>query len=246
MNRMSTASGRAFALLCTVAIAACGTEEDPVEDASTTPDSSVESDGSAAPDTVEVDAPESDTAPEADASTALQWFLTCGDPVCREDGHRDSSLPPCTGETLGDPCDTAEQTCDPIDDCNAYYVCAAEDPRMSEFGCPMSTRTVKTGIHYLTPLERAAVARQTLQIPLASWEYRQHPGVPHLGFIIEDIAPSAAVRAPGDQVDLYGYSSMILATVQAQQAEIEALRAQVDDLTRRLDERPQAEAATAE
>ncbi len=241
MNRTSTFWGRAFVLSGAVALSGCGTDEETVEDTSM-PDAIVETDGSADTDIIEDDIAEPDT----DTTAALQWYLTCGDPVCSVDGHRESGLPPCTSETLGDPCDTDGQTCDPIDDCNAYYVCAAADPRMSEFGCPVSTRRAKTGIHYLTAQERAAIARQTLQIPLATWQYRQRPeATPHLGFIIEDITPSPAVRASEDQVDLYGYSSMILATVQVQQAEIEELRAQVADLSRRLEAR-QASAETPE
>jgi hypothetical protein len=53
---------------------------------------------------------------------------------------------------------------------------------------------------------------------------------PHLGFIIEDMpGGSAAVLPSRDRVDLYGYTSMTVASLQHQQREIDELRA---DLTR--------------
>jgi hypothetical protein len=235
----SLKTSRAFALTMILLAAGCGSEEETVEDNDATGDVVSPGDGSATADSVvDDDAPDTPGEDIEDQDTAaeeLQWYLTCGDPVCREDGHRESELPPCTDEVIGDPCDTAEQLCDPIDDCNAYYICASEDPRMSEFGCPMSLREFKTSIHYLNADERAGLAERTLQIPIATWQYRQHAGSEHLGFIIEDIAPSPAIRPSGDQVDLYGYSSMILATVQEQQAQIEALRLEVASLRARLE-----------
>ena len=51
---------------------------------------------------------------------------------------------------------------------------------------------------------------------LATYNYRREiadPSVPHLGFIIEDMPESLAVDRGHDRVDMYGYLSMVLATV---------------------------------
>ena len=65
-------------------------------------------------------------------------------------------------------------------------------------------------------------------------DYRAAPlaGRRHLGFVLEDSPSVPAVDRDGDMVDLYGYASMLLATTQAQQRQIEALQKQVDELRR--------------
>jgi hypothetical protein len=55
--------------------------------------------------------------------------------------------------------------------------------------------------------------------------------------MIDDVAPSAAVAADRDHVDLHGYASMAVAAIQAQARELEALRAEVARLRARLDAR---------
>lgn len=160
----------------------------------------------------------------------LQWYETCGDPACQENGHRPSELAPCIGQTPGQPCAEPETQCDPVNDCNSYYVCTTVDPRGTEFGCPISRAEFKSNIEYVTPGERAALASEILGFRIATWEYNATPGVERLGFIIEDHEPSPAIRSERDQVDSYAYSTMILAAVQEQQAQIEALQQQVQQL----------------
>jgi hypothetical protein len=106
-------------------------------------------------------------------------------------------------------------------------------------GCPLSSRRAKQDIRYLSTPEVAAMAAQTLKLRLATYEYRAAPlaGRRHLGFIIEDSPGVPAVDRDGDMVDLYGYTSMLLATTQAQQREIEALRRQVERLARAVERR---------
>jgi len=53
-----------------------------------------------------------------------------------------------------------------------------------------------------------------------------------LGFIIEDSPTVPAVDRDGDLVDLYGYTSMLLATTQSQQQQIEALKKQIEAFSR--------------
>jgi hypothetical protein len=98
----------------------------------------------------------------------------------------------------------------------------------------MSSRRAKTDIRYLSDGDIAATAAQTLRLRLATYEYKAAPyaGRRHLGFVIEDSPNVAAVDRDGGMVDLYGYTSMLLATTQAQQRQIDALQAKVQSLSR--------------
>jgi hypothetical protein len=104
-------------------------------------------------------------------------------------------------------------------------------------GCPVSTRRAKKDIHYLSVDEIDATASQALRLRLATYEYKMAPyaGRRHLGFIIEDSPSAPAVDRDGDMVDLYGYASMLVATTQAQQRQIEALQKQVEALNYAVD-----------
>lgn len=159
----------------------------------------------------------------------LKWYATCGDPVCGR-GHKDAGLPACTTETAGEPCTTEGASCDPVNDCNSHLVCAAADPRVQPGGCPISRREFKQDIHYLGPEDRARYAASLMDVRLATWRYKAVPERVHLGFIIEDQEPSASIDAARDMVDLYGYTSMVVAALQAQSEEMAALRREVVDL----------------
>jgi hypothetical protein len=100
--------------------------------------------------------------------------------------------------------------------------------------CPISTRRAKKDIHYLTSDEIDALAHSALDLRLATYEYRYAPyaGRRHLGFIIEDSPDAVAVDRDRDMIDLYGYTSMLLGTVQRQQREIDSLRKQVEAMSR--------------
>jgi len=95
----------------------------------------------------------------------------------------------------------------------------------------VSRREFKKDIDYVTDAEREELAQETLAVPLARYRYKTEPESRqrHLGFIIDDQpASSPAVESDQTHVDLYGYTSMLLATVQEQQKQIDALRAQMD------------------
>jgi hypothetical protein len=84
--------------------------------------------------------------------------------------------------------------------------------------------------------ERAALARQTLGIPLARYRYKEEPPDARRrpGFIIDDQPdPSPAVLADRTHVDEYGYTSMLLATVQQQSKELRELRRRIEELEQR-------------
>jgi hypothetical protein len=95
-------------------------------------------------------------------------------------------------------------------------------------GCPLSTRSAKTDLHYLDAAETKRLADELERVRLASYRYKSGDPARHLGFVIEDMPEgSPAVLASRDRVDLYGYVSMTVAALQEQQRQIDALKAEV-------------------
>ncbi len=213
----------------------CPPEDDDVTDAAGDVSTEV------AADTVDVSTEvAADTVVDAaiDAVSGLQWWTTCGDPVCSGHTPADPPLPLCTDVNAaeGQSCPTAADMCDPVNSCNARMVCADADPKAGPGGCPISRRAFKTDVAYLSTGERDALAAELLTMPLATWRYL-HEGAEtpaHLGFIIEDIEPSAAVQSRRDRGDLYGYTTMAVATIQQQQRKIEALEREMQALKKGL------------
>ncbi len=93
--------------------------------------------------------------------------------------------------------------------------------------CPVSRRRYKNDIHYLSPAELARYRDELLAMKLATWRYKHDPLKERLGFMIDDNEDSAAADAKRDVVDLYGYTSMAVATIQLQARQIEALEREV-------------------
>ena len=145
-------------------------------------------------------------------------------------------MPLCSDQEEGDLCDEDGATCDPVNDCNARLVCAAEDPKAGPGGCPISRLEHKRDVHYLAPDEIARLHRQLLDLKLATWHYRWDgdTDAKQLGFVIDDDPSHAGVRPDRQQVDLYGLTTMALAGLQAQAAELEAARARMDQLESEL------------
>jgi hypothetical protein len=123
--------------------------------------------------------------------------------------------------------------------CICGFGCVSADPDAGVLTCDngtISRRSYKDEVHYIDEHERADLARQTLGIQLARYRYKAEPtqSPRHLGFIIDDQPESCpAVHADHTTVDGYGYTSMLLATVQQQQAEIAELKARIEQLERR-------------
>lgn len=175
----------------------------------------------------------------------LKWYVTCGDPVCGGPGGggagggggSGSGLPACTAaQTEGSACATAGELCDANLACGAKLQCAAKDPKTNPGGCPISLAKYKKEISYLPEGELERVHDDLLSMRLATWRYKTEDDAAreHLGFMIDDNPSSPAVRASGDQVDLYGYTSMAVAAIQVQAKQIDELKAEVKALREEL------------
>ncbi|MFI5300662.1 MAG: hypothetical protein ACHREM_21480 [Polyangiales bacterium] len=171
-------------------------------------------------------------APSGDTATSLRWYTSCGYPVCggptpdagADAGATDAGT--CAAEgtacaTKGDTCGTPTSA-----NCGVVLVCDDHDPK--SLGCPISSAKFKDGIAYLAPEEIDRLHDETMSMQLATYSYKPEyaePGARHLGFIIEDQpAASFAVDRRRDGVDMYGYLSMVVATLQVQEREIAVLR----------------------
>jgi hypothetical protein len=155
-------------------------------------------------------------------TTNLTWYSTCGCPVM----FADAGLSGCPTE--GTPCTTKGDTCggDAGTNCGQHMVCDDHDPKAG--GCPISSAKFKENIHYLGDAELAALHDETLQMRLTTYKYQgpwaNGSDATHLGFIIEDQPQSLSVDRGHDRVDMYGYVSMVVASMQVQEREIDALR----------------------
>jgi hypothetical protein len=164
-------------------------------------------------------------------AAGLTWYTTCGDPACGM-ASDDPALADCMAQMEGAACSTDGDACEIAgDNCNVNLVCASSDPK--DQGCPISQAAAKYDIDYLSDRDRERIREEVVTMPLATWKYTSEGRgeKEHLGFIIDDQPPSSpAVRPSGERVDLYGYTSMAVAAIQAQQREIEALRREVQAL----------------
>jgi hypothetical protein len=120
--------------------------------------------------------------------------------------------------------------------CVCSLTCEENDAGMLCNNGTISRRELKRDVEYLSDAERSRVAAATLAIPLARFHYRGEAAGARqrLGFMIDDQpTPSPAVENDRLHVDGYGYTSMLLATIQQQQRELEALRARIEALEKR-------------
>lgn len=146
----------------------------------------------------------------------------------------------CTTESVGELCAERQATCcvpgtacTGGGDCEESLICAE---RATEL-CPISRRHFKRDIEYLAASDLERLRAQLLVMSLARFRYRSEPisSPPHLGFIIDDVEPSASIDQSGDRVDLYGYISMAVATIQVQEGEIQAMRQELKALREQIE-----------
>src|SRR5438552_4022574 len=173
----------------------------------------------------------------------LTWFYTCGDPVCGGHGPHPGVSPCSPGAVAGAACSPEGATCDPGDSCNQLLLCATSDPTHGGM-CPISRRAYKENIHYLNDADVERLHEELMRFRLATYQYKGAPSERHLGFVIEDIEPSAAVGSGRNMVDLYGYTSMTVAALQSQAREIKVLKKEVVKLRRALQARDGAGRST--
>ncbi|HEY8073976.1 MAG TPA: hypothetical protein VIF62_07700 [Labilithrix sp.] len=106
-------------------------------------------------------------------------------------------------------------------------------PTCSNGPCPVSRRAYKKDISYLADDDRERLTDELYSFRLATYRYKSEASSSptHLGFMIDDVAPSPAVtQKNGDSVDLYGYTTMAVAALQTQARELAELRREVDEL----------------
>jgi hypothetical protein len=169
--------------------------------------------------------------PTCGGSSKLQWYETCGTPVCEAPtGDAGSSCVPDSAQcaAVGTSCSTKGQTCnDCTQACGAKIVCDDHDPKGGVGGCPISSRKFKENIGYLGASDLQQLHEEAMRLKLATYQYKNMYGNPyetHLGFIIEDNPQSLAVDRGHDRIDMYGYLSMLTASMQVQEQEIRELR----------------------
>lgn len=100
-----------------------------------------------------------------------------------------------------------------------------------------SSAKFKHDVDYLTRNELDDIAERFYEIPLATWQYNddipEGDGRERMGFIIEDVpGEQHIIEKNGEEVDLYGYTSMVGATVQSLHLEINALKKQIEQTQR--------------
>lgn len=163
----------------------------------------------------------------------LSWYETCGAPVCGNPNQQPSGLPACDTQKAGASCSDEGTECDLGNDCSTHLICAKSDPTQGPGGCPISRAESKVNIRYLDGADLALKHDEIIGLPIAEYTYRNDPAQqPRLGFIIEDVEPSAFVDEARNRVDLYAYTSAIIATVKVQEERIQKLEAELRRLTR--------------
>ena len=188
-----------------------------------------------------VDSGQSDGSAGAGDAASTHWYQTCGDPVCRPPTDAGSGAPPCTTQKVGDPCAASSSSCDPGLGCGVLLACMTKAPT----ACPISRREYKQDIQYLGDESLAKYRSELLGMKLATWRYKHDPSRERLGFIIDDSEGSVAVEGTGNQVDLYGYTSLAVATLQLQAKQIAALESEVASLKSALANKRPLRAATS-
>ncbi len=177
--------------------------------------------------------------PPPDAGTGLQWYTTCGYPVCQgaptDGGSDDAGLETCA--MPGTPCTTKGETCGTPNaaNCGSTLVCDDHDPKGGPGGCPISSSKYKDDIQYVSEGQLEQLHDETMRLKLATYNYKGEVADPnplHLGFIIEDDPTSLAVDRNHNRVDMYGYISMVVASMQVQQKEIALLRKELAEARR--------------
>jgi len=160
---------------------------------------------------------------------ALHWYPACNGPI--QCGQTIYPASPCgPNQTLGQSCTMLGNRCNPPGETCSQLGCLPAPPET----CPISRRAYKRDIRYLDDADLDAFRAEVLALKLARYRYATDAAADpeRLGFMIDDAPRTPAVAPDATHVDLYGYTSMIVAAVQAQAKEIEALQREVAGLRR--------------
>jgi hypothetical protein len=158
-------------------------------------------------------------------------------PVCRIDEPTDAGSNACdAGQLQGGSCTPAGALCDPGLGCGVKLLCTDSDPTVH--GCPISRAAFKLDIRYLSVGDLQRYHDEVVGLGLAHYTYRNDPSAQErLGFIIEDVEPSRFVDEARDRVDLYAYTSAVIAAVKVQEQRIRELEREVETLRKRAERR---------
>ena len=164
--------------------------------------------------------------------------------ACNQDGACVSDNPVLCGEMI---CEGEQDlTCDEGEICCVDRCCGGEEQccagvpippgeglcMPADNPCPISRRDKKKDIKYLSVEDTDRLGQQVREIQLTTYRYKNEPDTAprHLGFIIDDEPGPHTVTADGGHVDLYGYTSLTVATLQVQSRKIELLEAELKAL----------------
>lgn len=159
--------------------------------------------------------------------TKVQWSCFDGPAFCKAPRPRVGAT--CTNE--GERCALAE----PGECGQPVLACEKGVWTLPNVACPISTARAKREIAYVDREATERLHDELMSTRLATYRYKSPApegtggtDARHLGFIIEDMPEgSAAVLGSRDRVDLYGYTSMAVASLQHQQREIDGLKAEL-------------------
>jgi len=162
----------------------------------------------------------------------IEWHCFDGPAFCKTPRPR-----------VGSACGTEGESCalaEPGECGQPILSCSKGVWTLPNVSCPVSTARAKREIAYVDRDGTERLHDQLMSTRLASYRYNSPApdgmgggDARHLGFIIEDMPEgSAAVLPSRDRVDLYGYASMTVASLQHQQREIDELKAELEKLRR--------------
>jgi hypothetical protein len=152
--------------------------------------------------------------------TKVAWHCFEGPSYCTNPRPRVGSA--CAKD--GDTCALSE----PVECGQTLLTCQKGVWNVQSNPCPISSARFKHDIAYVDDAQAARLRDDLMHVRLATYRYTSGDDARHLGFIIEDMPEgSPAVLASRDRVDLYGYVSMTVASLQEQRKEIDALKAEV-------------------
>jgi hypothetical protein len=153
-------------------------------------------------------------------TSKVQWNCFGGPKYCKAPRPR-----------IGQPCTNEGESCaiDEPKECGQTVMqCQKGIWNLENTQCPVSSARFKKDIAYVGEEEAERLRGELTSVKVARYKYKTGDDAPHLGFIIEDMPEgSPAVLPSRDRVDLYGYVSMAVLTLQRQEKEIAELKAEV-------------------